>query len=166
MPKAMRTLLFFFIIIISINTSAKEILGSQTGLPLPRFASLKSDETNVRTGPGLRYPIKWVLVRKNMPVEIVAEYDQWRKIKDIQGDDGWVHMAVLSGKRTAIVQINNSSITKEKSENSRKEAILENGVLINVKKCLKELCQVEVMEIEGYTQKLNLWGVYPNEVFE
>ncbi|HCR85939.1 MAG TPA: hypothetical protein DIV86_04605 [Alphaproteobacteria bacterium] len=148
------------------NISNAQNVGSQTGLPLPRFASLKSDETNVRTGPGLRYPIKWVLVRKDMPIEITNEYDQWRKIKDIQGDEGWVHMAVLSGKRTAIVQINNSIITEKESESSPPVATMENGVMVGLKKCSNQICKVEVMGLEGYISKVNIWGVYAEEVFE
>lgn len=161
----MKCLLTIVILLLPFLSDAQNV-GSQTGLPLPRFASLKSDETNVRTGPGLRYPIKWVLVRKDMPVEIVNEYDQWRKIKDVQGDEGWVHMAVLSGKRTAIVQINNSTLTEKESETSKVLATMENGVLVNLKKCKADLCNAEVMGLEGYIPKINLWGVYSGESFE
>src|SRR5262245_5050819 len=70
-----------------------------SGLPIPRFASLRSDEVNVRSGPGTRYPVEWVFKRKSMPVEIVAEYDIWRKIRDWQGASGWVHQSLLTGKR-------------------------------------------------------------------
>lgn len=140
--------------------------GPETGLPMPRFVSLKSDKTNVRTGPGLRYPIKWVMVRKSMPVEIISEYGQWRKIKDIQEDEGWVHTSVLTGKRTAVIQINGSTLTEGKSNNSSETAIMENGVIVNVDRCNMDMCRCEVLGIEGYTQKLNLWGVYPDEVFE
>lgn len=140
--------------------------GPETGLPLPRFVSLKSDKTNVRTGPGLRYPIKWVMVRKSMPVEIISEYGQWRKIKDIQEDEGWVHTSVLTGKRTAIIQINGSTLTEGKSDNSSETAVMENGVIVNLNRCNMDMCHCEVLGIEGYTQKLNLWGVYHDEVFE
>src|SRR5262245_37242621 len=71
-----------------------------SGLPLPRFASLRSDEANVRSGPGTRYPIDWVFRRKGMPVEIVAEYENYRKIRDWQGASGWVHQSLLTGKRS------------------------------------------------------------------
>src|SRR3977135_3649158 len=74
-----------------------------SGLPLPRFASLRSDEVNVRTGPGTRYPVDWVFKRKGMPVEIVAEYENWRKIRDWQGASGWVHQSLLTGKRSFII---------------------------------------------------------------
>src|SRR5919204_606278 len=74
-----------------------------SGLPLPRFASLRSDEVNVRTGPGTRYPVDWVFKRKGMPVEIVAEFENWRKIRDWQGASGWVHQSLLTGKRSFII---------------------------------------------------------------
>src|SRR5215471_20860346 len=74
-----------------------------SGLPIPRFATLKSDEVNVRTGPGSRYPVDWVFKRKGMPVEIVAEYEVWRKIRDWQGASGWVHQSLLTGKRSFII---------------------------------------------------------------
>src|SRR5258708_20816133 len=74
-----------------------------TGLPLPRFASLRADEVNVRAGPGARYPIEWVFKRKGMPVEIVAEYENYRKIKDWQGAGGWAHHSLLPGQRTFII---------------------------------------------------------------
>src|SRR5258708_2086270 len=79
------------------------IVHKGSGLPLPRFASLRSDEVNVRTGPGTRYPVDWVFKRKAMPVEIVAEYENWRKIRDWQGASGWVHHSLLTGKRRFII---------------------------------------------------------------
>ena len=79
------------------------VVHKGSGLPIPRFASLKSDEVNVRTGPGPRYPIDWVFVRKTMPVEVLAEVDTWRKVRSLDGTEGWVHQSMLTGRRTAIV---------------------------------------------------------------
>src|SRR5262245_57081238 len=76
-------------------------LGSETKLPIPRFVSLRSGEVNLRTGPGTNYPVDWVFVRRGMPVEIIAEFDVWRKIRDWQGTVGWVHQSMLDGRRTA-----------------------------------------------------------------
>ena len=75
---------------------------SSSGLPIPRFVSLSADKVFVRTGPALRYPIKWVYQRENMPVEIIQEFDTWRKIRDMDGDDGWVHQSLLSARTPAI----------------------------------------------------------------
>src|SRR5271169_3749242 len=74
-----------------------------SGLPIPRFASLRASDVNLRTGPGTRYPIDWVFTHQGMPVEITAEYEMWRRVRDAEGDEGWVHKNALSGKRGAIV---------------------------------------------------------------
>ena len=78
--------------------------AAQTGLPLPRFVSLRASEVNMRTGPGVRYPIQWKLVYRHMPVEIVAEFENWRKIREWEGSVGWVHKSMLSGQRWVIIR--------------------------------------------------------------
>ena len=83
-----------------------------SGLPIPRFASLRSDEVNVRTGPGSRYPVDWVFKRKSMPVEIVAEYENWRKVRDWQGASGWVHQSLLTGKRSFLISAKTADLHK------------------------------------------------------
>lgn len=136
-------------------------------LPLPRFACVRSDETNVRTGPGKRYQIKWVMTKKNMPVEIVREFEQWRKIRDIRGDEGWVHANMLSGGRYVIVQNSAQVLRKTSSDSSRAVAKLEPGVVARLENCENEWCRVEVSdEAEGYLKRTGLWGVYPGEVIE
>ena len=90
-------------------------LRKGTGLPVPRFAVIRADETNVRTGPATRYPITWVFKRKGMPVEIVGEYENWRKIRDWQGAGGWVHQSLLSGRRYVIVTTANAPMRKTPS---------------------------------------------------
>src|SRR5579871_6461730 len=74
-----------------------------TGLPLPRFASLKSDHVNVRGGPDKDHDVAWIYTRPSLPVEITAEFENWRKIRDRDGSEGWVYHTLLSGKRTAYV---------------------------------------------------------------
>lgn len=136
-------------------------------LPLPRFACVRSDETNVRTGPGKRYQIKWVVTKKNMPVEIVREFEQWRKIRDIRGDEGWVHANMLSGGRYVITQGSAQVLRKASTENSRAVAKLESGVHARLESCDGEWCHVEVSdEVDGYLKRTGLWGVYPGEVIE
>ena len=77
--------------------------GRSTGLPLPRFVSLAADRVNVRFGPGKQYPVNWVFARKGLPVEIIAEFDTWRKIRDYDGEEGWIHSSLLSSRRTIMV---------------------------------------------------------------
>ncbi|WP_408871347.1 SH3 domain-containing protein [Gluconacetobacter johannae] len=77
--------------------------GTVTSLPLPRFAALRADEVNMRSGPGQRYPIQWVYHRRNLPVKIEREFDVWRLVEDSDGQKGWVHQATLVGTRTFVV---------------------------------------------------------------
>ncbi len=135
-----------------------------TGLPLPRFASLKSSNAFVRTGPSMDYPIKWIYKRKDLPVEIVQEYDAWRKIKDPQGETGWVHKLLLSGARTAIVE-SKQPVTAYKSEDREKPvAQLEPDVIAHIKECTKVMCELKFSTYEGWVEKKSLWGVYDSEV--
>src|SRR5690349_11644648 len=100
-----------------------------SGLPIPRFASLRSDEVNVRTGPGTRYPVDWVYKRKAMPVEIVAEFENWRKIRDWQGASGWVHQSLLTGKRSFIISSRTASLYKTPASSADVVAKLEPEVM-------------------------------------
>lgn len=153
------------ILLILILLIPADILASDegSGLPVPRFASVKSKEANVRTGPGKRYPIKWVFVRQNMPVEIVEEFELWRKIRDIQGDEGWIHKSQLSGQRTAIVKSNNIKIYSDSSIKSSVRGVVESGVVVKIKSCEEGFCKSEVSDISGYLESNNLWGVYFGE---
>src|SRR5438067_115081 len=87
-----------------------------SGLPVPRFVSLKADETNVRTGPGTRYPISWVYHRQGMPVEVIEEFDVWRKIRDSEGTTGWVHRTMLDGKRSVMIKSKEPCVMRAEPE--------------------------------------------------
>jgi len=133
---------------------------------IPRFVSTRSDEINVRTGPGARYPIKWVIVRKNMPVEVLAEYEDWRKIRDISQDEGWVHKAMLSRKRSGIIKSDNKKIFEKPDTKSRIKAIANKGAILNVEQCDGTYCLVENKDVEGYINSDDIWGIYENEKFK
>lgn len=135
-----------------------------TGLPVPRFATLKSDNAFVRTGPSMDYPIKWIYKRKDLPVEIVQEYDSWRKIKDPQGETGWVHKLLLSGKRTAIIESKQAVTAYEDDDMDRAIAQIEPGTIIHLEECNKLLCRTDFSSYEGWVEKKSLWGVYDSEV--
>ena len=77
------------------------IVGA-SGLPLPRFVSLKSGRVNARIGPGINYAVSWLYSRPGLPMEIIQEYDNWRKVRDLDGAEGWINQSLLTGKRTAI----------------------------------------------------------------
>ncbi len=135
-----------------------------SGLPLPRFASLRSDEVNVRTGPGTRYPVEWQFKRKGMPVEIVAEFENWRKIKDWQGASGWVHQSLLSGKRSFIVASKSASLHKTPAQSAEIVARLEPEVTGEIRSCAADWCRVRVPGgVSGWVARASVWGVYKSE---
>ncbi len=136
-----------------------------SGLPLPRFASMRSNETNMRTGPGTRYPIDWVLVSKGMPVEIIAEYEYWRRIRDWEGSEGWVHKAALTGKRGAVVIKTMRDLRQKDDPNSPIMAHLEPGAVGQILSCKPEWCRIKFGDIKGYLRKNEFWGAYKDEVF-
>ena len=141
--------------------------SSSSGLPVPRFLSFARDEAVVRTGPGLKYPMKWVYKRKNMPIEVVQEFDTWRKIRDIDGDDGWVHQALLSGTRYVIVKGEaGASIHKDPTEDSSILALFEANVIAKVEECQGQWCLVEQGGYKGWAQRKFLWGIYDTEDFD
>lgn len=132
-------------------------------LPLPRFASLAADEVNIRKGPGLRYPIEWVIRREGLPVEIIREFDTWREIRDHAGDSGWVHQSLLSGRRTVLIDGHIRTMYRKPSEATRPVARLEPGVTVDLDRCDKEWCYLSVAGYEGWVRRDGLWGVYPGE---
>ena len=143
------------------STSTQQRMGS--GLPIPRFASLRSDEVNVRTGPNTRYPIDWVFKRKAMPVEIVAEYENWRKIRDWQGASGWVHQSLLSGKRSFIVPAKAASLHKTPAASAEVVAKLDPEVVGEIRSCVGDWCRVKVPTASGWIERTSMWGVYKSE---
>jgi SH3-like domain-containing protein len=135
----------------------------RTGLPLPRFASLRADEVNLRAGPGVRYPIEWVYRRQGMPVEIVDEFDNWRKIRDWEGTQGWVHQSMLSGRRTVRVAGQKTGLRREADEGAPLVAWLEDGVVAELKRCEGGWCEVEVQGYEGWLKRSDFYGTLPRE---
>lgn len=137
-----------------------------TGLPLPRYVSLRASEVNVRTGPGVRYPVDWVFHRHGLPVEIVAEFDTWRKIRDAEGTEGWVHQSLLSGKRTILVTGETRTLYRKPSTTAKAVAKTEANVVGKLLDCPEESewCHVDVGAYEGWLKRSNFWGVYPNEI--
>jgi SH3-like domain-containing protein len=140
--------------------------ATSSGLPLPRFVSLKASEANARTGPSTKYPIKWVYVRKNMPVEVIAEFGVWRKIRDIDGQDGWLHESLLSGKRTAMIKESVQPLYHTSDLTSLALIRLEPRVIVNIITCDKQWCKVLVDDRKGWIMKAGLWGVYPTEAID
>jgi SH3-like domain-containing protein len=145
-------------------------VGSVTKLPLPRFASLKTDRVNLREGPSKDHATKWVYERAGLPVEITAEFEVWRRVRDSEGVEGWVLHSLLSGRRTALVTPNkkgeNSKLFARASESAALAATLQSGVIVNIRNCDGSWCLVDGDGFKGYIQQIRLWGVYPNEKLE
>jgi len=131
---------------------------------LPRFVSLKSNEINQRVGPGPNYPIEWIYLKAGLPVEVIAEFDNWRKIRDKDGTEGWVHQSMLSSKRRAIVQGAETLIYSAEDTQSHPLVRLEPDVIVDVLKCRGDWCQVRIFDFKGWVQRAFLWGLYPGEV--
>ncbi len=136
---------------------------SGMSLPVPRFVTLNADEVNLRTGPGLRYPIKLVLKKDGLPVEIIKEFDVWRQIRDKEGDEGWVHQSLLSGKRAVVVSGPVQTLLKKPNEGARPVVKLEPGVIAALDRCDNDWCYLKVASYKGWLKKENIWGVYPDE---
>lgn len=150
-------------------TPAKETkdVTNNSGLPIPRFAALKSAEVNVRTGPGSRYPIQWVYRRDQMPVEVIEEYDLWRKIRDVEGGTGWVHKTMLGGTRTIMVRGKKMVIVRREPDEKGKPILkAEPMVIAKLVECEKFWCRIQVQGRKGWLEKANIFGVYAKDVFE
>lgn len=134
-----------------------------SGLPIPRFASLNSEETNVRVGPGTRYPIRWVYKRKDWPVEIIGEFGHWRNVRDHEGAEGWVHKGLLSGKRTAFLRSDIKPLRLAPDNSSAQIVNVSAMVSTTVKECTPQWCHVVVGKYEGWLPREHLWGIYESE---
>lgn len=150
---------------------AQAVKNGPSGLPVPRFVSLKSDAVNVRRGPSRDHEVVWRYVRSGLPVEITQEFENWRRIRDFEGAEGWVFHSLLSGTRTALVAPWDKAKTpvaihSEPSAASSVTASLEPGVQAVVKECDGAWCELDGKGFDGWIEQTSLWGVYPGEVFD
>ncbi len=145
---------------------SNQILARDDALPLPRFVSLKSAEVNLRTGPGTRYPIDWVYQRRALPVEITAEFDNWRRVRDSEGVVGWIHRSLLSGRRTAMVAEPERLFHRAPKADAPAAFRAGQGVLVDIVSCDGSWCHVAHGETRAWTRQEGLWGVYPGEALE
>ncbi len=139
-----------------------------SGLPLPRFVSLRSDEVNLRTGPGVRYPVDWIYGRRDLPVEVIAEFETWRKIRDWQGTEGWVHQSMLSARRMVVVTGAQRRLRADPDEKAPLLALVDPNVMGRLLACPrgKAYCRVEVGNVQGWLKRDEFWGVYQGEYIE
>ena len=150
----------------SAATQAADAEQGESGLPVPRFVSLRANEVNLRAGPGVRYPIEWVYQRRLMPVEVIEEFETWRKIRDWQGTEGWVNKAMLSGQRTVLILEDVRTLRREASAESPAIARAEPGVVARLLKCNGEWCKVDAGGYEGWLARNEFWGVKAGETIK
>ncbi len=141
-----------------------------SGLPIPRFVSLKAEKVNVRRGPSSDHAVAWVFNRKGLPVEIVAEFETWRRVRDSDGEEGWILQNMLSGKRTAMTAPWKKDQTIALYDRAGTKggviARLAAGVVGEVGSCTGEWCEVTAGGFDGYVEQSQLWGVYPGETVD
>ncbi len=139
------------------------VIGPITGLPLPRFASLSSDRVNVRSGPGLRYPILWTYVRRDIPVEVVAEFGLYRRVVDAEGKKGWIYGEFLSGRRTVLITGKNRALRADPSATAATVLRAEPGVIGRLKSCSGSWCEIRIAGRYGYMRKVDFFGALPDQ---
>lgn len=140
--------------------------GPETGLPLPRFVSLKGGEGNARRGPGLTHRIDWVFTRRDMPLRVTAEFEHWRRVEDAEGMGGWMHFALLSGVRTVLVEEDMTPLRMTADHRAPVVAWLEAGVVARLQSCEPDWCRLRADGLRGWAPKSALWGVGPEDVFD
>ncbi|MFS2316387.1 SH3 domain-containing protein [Maricaulis sp. D1M11] len=133
-----------------------------SGLPVPRFVSLKSDVTNGRVGPSQAHPIAWRYVRAGLPMEVIAETRQWRRVRDPEGEVVWMHRVVLSSRRS-VYALEETPLHARAAQDSPVEAIADAGVVLSLERCRSGWCRVEANGRRGWAPASLLWGVYPHE---
>ena len=151
-----------FICLFFLNTTT--VLAEE--LPLPRFASLRSDTVYMRAGPGERFPIEWVYKRKGYPIQIIDSFEHWRKIEDIEKTQGWIHKKMLSGRRMALTSKDERTIMYSKKNIKSKALYFFDGqTIVQLLNCntIDAFCQVKYNEKKGYILKEKLFGIYPDE---
>lgn len=138
--------------------------GPITGLPMPRFVSMKASEGYARRGPSSTHRIDWVFQRRNMPLLLVDEYGQWRRVRDQEGAGGWMHYSLLSGNRSVIIERDDLDLRRSPSPDARVSARLKAGVVAWLDECRNGWCALEVQGAEGWAEQSALWGVAPGDV--
>src|SRR5713226_9382463 len=155
---------------VSSGFSAKDSPVTTSGLPVPRYVRLKSDHVNVRAGPTKDNDVAWVYTRSGLPVEITAEFENWRRVRDSEGAEGWVYHSLLSGRRTAVITMKTKDelapLHESADETSSIAARLQAGVVAQVKKCAAGWCRVAGNGFDGWIEQQRLWGVYADEKVE
>jgi SH3-like domain-containing protein len=166
MRHLLRTLPLIVLLAAADSPQAQPV-GPASGLQVPRFVSLKADKVNMHIGPAKTYEVRWVYQRAGLPVEITAEFENWRRIRDSDGAEGWVYHSLLSGRRTGVVtaKAKDELVLLRDAPDAEGGVVarLQPGVIGHVKRCSANWCQFNGHGFDGYIPQVRLWGVYPNE---
>jgi len=168
----MKLISFLFIVLIlaappafAANKAARLAHPGASGLPTPRFVSLASATVHMRAGPGVRYPITWVYKRLGTPFMVMAEHEYWRKVRDLDGTEGWIHGSLLSGRRTAVLRAARTVLRQQPSESARIVLRAEAGVIGKLLTCRKAWCRMDIADISAWLPRSAIFGALPSEQF-
>ncbi len=164
--KRIRIITVLAVLLAGVAAAQEARRGQVTGLPVPRFVSMKSGSANVRRGPSTTNRVDWVLRHRGTPLIVLAEYKEWFRVQDVDGEGGWVHTALLSPKRTVLVRENLLPMRESPSGGARMVAQLEAGVIARLGACRPDWCEASVDGYSGWLPKSGIWGVLADEVFE
>ena len=142
---------------------SKIAVAASSGDVVPRYASLHADKVFLRKGPGDRYPVDWVFVRRGWPVEILGAFDHWRRVRDWQGTEGWIHEKMIANRREVVVTGDIRGIRRSPDMGAALLARAEPGVMAQLLECRAGWCRIEAGDITGWIERSNVWGVYPTE---
>ena len=143
-----------------------KIVVQGSGLPVPRFVTLKSDEVNMRVGPGREYPKSWVYRRKGLPLKVIAEFDVWRKVIDHEQTTGWVHSQLVTLKRTALITNRLTKLYSQADDQSPVIAVAEQGVLMELQTCGVKWCRIANDDLRAFVHRDDIWGILENETLD
>lgn len=165
-PVALRKRLFpgltAVAMLIAFGVNAQQKVGP-SGNPLPRFVAMSASKANMRTGPGRQYPIRWVYNRRGMPLEIVDEYGAWRKVRDHDGEEGWMLVSLLYGSRSVMVRGKTRSLHAEPDLSAPVRLTADPGVIAEIERCQGLWCEVNMDGTNAWIERRHVWGVYAHE---
>jgi len=148
------------------NADETRLVVQGSGLPVPRFVTLKSNEINMRVGPGREYPLAWIYKRKGLPVKVIAEFDVWRKVEDHEGITGWIHGQLVSARRTALIQEPVSKLYQRPDTTSDIVAVAEKNVLMELQYCRESWCRLSNETVRGWIPRASIWGALDGETID
>ena len=159
--------IIFLIVIITFTKNTNADIGKETGLEIPRYVSLKSNEANIRVGPSQNYPIEIKYIKKNYPLKVLEEYEEWRKVEDFKKNTGWIHKSLISGTRTGIIlSKDNKNIDLLNTLDGNVIGEIGKGNIVFLEKCKINLCLVASRNYKGWVDKKYIWGVKEKEIIK